>query len=202
MKKDKEKEELNKQIISLKLKIKNLEKDLIHDSLTCLKTRVFFEEQLDENLNEIFAKNKHNRKEESGFTKISVLFIDLDNFKKVNDVYGHDVGDMVLKTVANILKKNVRGTDIAARYGGEEFTISFLGASEKDSYNKAEKIREIINKTVFKDYPDLRISASIGVASAKNSSRVGLVKSADIAMYKAKSLGKNMVIKYLEIKNE
>ena len=200
MKKDKEKDGLFKEILFLKEKIKTLEKDLIHDDLTGLKTRAFFVEELDENLSEIFSKNKHGRKEGFGFTKISILFIDLDNFKKVNDTYGHDIGDEVLKKVANILKESVRETDIAARYGGEEFAISFLGADEEDSYIKAEKIRKTIEKTIFNDYPDLKISASIGVATIDHPSRTDLIKFADEAMYKAKNSGKNKVIKYSDIK--
>jgi len=200
MKKDKEKDGLFKEILFLKEKIKTLEKDLIHDDLTGLKTRAFFVEELDENLSEIFSKNKHGRKEGFGFTKISILFIDLDNFKKVNDTYGHDIGDEVLKKVANILKESVRETDIAARYGGEEFAISFLGADEEDSYIKAEKIRKTIEKTIFNDYPDLKISASIGVATIDHSSRADIIKFADEAMYKAKNSGKNKVVKYSDIK--
>jgi diguanylate cyclase (GGDEF)-like protein len=114
-------------------------------------------------------------------------------------MYGHDIGDMVLKTIGNILKKSARGTDVAARYGGEEFVISYLGIGEEDAYLKAEKINKSIREIVFNDYPDLKISASIGVASAKSCSKIELIKSADIAMYKAKNLGKNMVFKYSDI---
>ena len=202
MKKDKEKQELFKEITSLKDRIKRLEKDLIHDDLTGLKTKAFFEEELDENLSEIFSKTKNKRKESSGFTNLSVLFIDMDNFKNINDKYGHDVGDIVLKTVAGILKKSVRGTDVAARYGGEEFVVSFLGANVEDSYIKAEKIRKAFEKIIIPGFTEIKITASMGVASAMNHSRVELIKSADIAMYKAKSMGKNMVIKYLNTKYE
>ena len=199
MKIDEEKEKLFRKVFILKERIKILEKDLIHDGMTGLKTRAFLEEELDENLSEIFAKHKNKRKNNFCRTKISVLFIDMDNFKKINDEYGHEVGDTVIKTVAYILMKSVRGTDVAARYGGEEFVVSFLEASEKDSYIKAEKIRKTINETFFIDYPNLKISASMGVASAKNISRVELIRSADMAMYEAKSLGKNRVCKYSDI---
>jgi len=183
MKIDEEKEKLFRKVFILKERIKILEKDLIHDGMTGLKTRAFLEEELDENLSEIFAKHKNKRKNNFCRTKISVLFI----------------GDTVIKTVAYILMKSVRGTDVAARYGGEEFVVSFLEASEKDSYIKAEKIRKTINETFFIDYPNLKISASMGVASAKNISRVELIRSADMAMYEAKSLGKNRVCKYSDI---
>jgi diguanylate cyclase (GGDEF)-like protein len=199
MKKDKEKEELFNEILSLKERIKILEKDLIHDDLTGLKTRAFLEEELDENLREIFTKDKHDRKEGLSRKEISILFIDVDDFKNINDVYGHNIGDIVLKTVANVFKKNVRGTDVAARYGGEEFVIYFLGMSEEDAFIKAEKIRKSVKEVFFNDYPDLKISISIGVALAKNHSRVELIKSADIAMYKAKSSGKDRVVKYSNI---
>lgn len=197
---DEEKEKLLKKVFLLKERIKELEKDLIHDDLTGLKTRAFLEEELDENLTEIFVKQKKNNRKK-GFlrTKLSLLFIDMDNFKKINDIYGHDVGDKVLKTVAYILKKNVRGTDVASRYGGEEFVVSFLGVNEKDSYFKAEKIRKAINETFFVDYPGLVISASIGVAAARNFSRNDLIKCADLAMYQAKSLGRNRVCKYSDV---
>ena len=196
-------EEVNRlkaEIEKFKEEIERLKKDSIHDKLTGLKARAFFDEELNENLSQIFEKNEKHRKEGFGFTKISILFIDLDNFKKVNDTYGHGIGDEVLKKVANILKESVRGTDIAARYGGEEFAISFLGADEENASIKAEEIRKVIEKTIFNDYPDLKISASIGVATIDHLSRTDLIKFADRAMYEAKNSGKNKVVKYSDIK--
>lgn len=192
--------ELEKQNSSLKRKLSSLKKDMIHDSLTGLKTRSFLEEELQRNLNLIFIKDHKERREKFGFTKISILFIDLDNFKKINDKYGHAVGDDVLKSVSKVLTKHVRSTDVVARYGGEEMAITLLGDNERQAYYKAEKIRESIKNLTFRNhYSGLKITVSIGVAQAKELSLTKLLKEADVAMYKAKQAGKNMAVRYSDV---
>jgi len=187
---------LKRENYSLKQKIKDLERDIIHDSLTGLKTRRFFYEELTRNLKMIFEVNHHKRTEHFGFTKLSVLFIDIDNFKKINDKYGHDIGDKVLKSVANILNKKIWDRDIAARLGGEEMGIMFLGADEEEAYNKAETIREKMGDIKIRDYDNIKVTVSIGVSQAKDFSAEKVIKEADTAMYKSKTTGKNRTTKY------
>jgi two-component system cell cycle response regulator len=190
---------LKKENLLLEKRMKFLEKDLIHDNLTCLKTREFFEEELSMNLSAIFLKRRHKRDEDFGFTKLSILLMDADNFKNINDTYGHHAGDLVLKKVSKVLIKSIRKTDIAARFGGEEFVVLLPGVDESSAYNKAETIRKNIESTTFKNHPDLKITVSIGVTQAKDASALDLIKEADRAMYKAKHSGKNIVVKYSDI---
>ncbi len=186
--------ELKRENMELKSRIKLLEKDLIHDDLTSLKTRRYFEEELRSNLDLIFEKKDHSRKEVFGFKRISVLFLDIDNFKVINDTYGHDAGDEVLRLVAKILIKNVRKTDMAARFGGEEFAVALLGAGRESAYEKAERIRKDFETAEIVNYPEMKITASIGVAEAKDKHVSRLIKNADMAMYDAKQSGKNKTV--------
>ncbi len=192
---------LQKENFQLKKKIKTLEQDIIHDSLTGLKTRQFFYEELVKNLSMIFHKDHHERHEHFGFTKISVLFIDIDNFKKINDTYGHAIGDRVLKTVAGVLKRKIWDRDFPARLGGEEMGVMLLGADENEAYDKAEGLRLKINEIKIPDYDKIKVTVSIGVAQASGISAEKVVKEADTAMYKAKVTGKNKTVKYSDLQN-
>ncbi len=190
--------QLKRENQELKKKIKNLEKDMIHDGLTGLKTRKFFEGELKTNLDLIFEKRKHERQEVFGFKTLSILFLDIDNFKKINDELGHDAGDEVLKLIAKTLERNIRKTDVAARFGGEEFAVIFLGAGIEAAYAKAEKIRKAIEGIVFENFNNLKVTASIGVAEAMDSHISKIIKVADMAMYEAKNSGKNKTTIYSE----
>ncbi len=190
---------LIKKIEDLESQVHELEKDLIHDSLTGLKTRAFFEEEVSVYLS-ISNTDVGKRKNWFGFKNLSVLFFDIDHFKKVNDTYGHDTGDKVLKKVAETINTSVREGDTVARWGGEEMVASLLGANETDAKSKAEEIRKTIESLVFEDVPDLKVTISIGVATnSKDSSFDVLVNSADKALYKAKESGRNRVVTFTEI---
>src|SRR3989338_7900063 len=117
----------DKRIAELEIQVHELEMDLIHDSLTKLKTRAFFEEELGAYLATLTGNEQGKRKEWFGFKNISFIFFDIDHFKSVNDTYGHDVGDMVLHKVAEIIQTSLRTGDTAARWGGEEMVVSLLG---------------------------------------------------------------------------
>ena len=131
--------------------------------------------------------------------EISIIMIDLDDFKYFNDSYGHEVGDTILKEVALILSQESRGNDVLARWGGEEFIVVLPDTSLALAALIAERFRIAINKEIILKVPDkLVISASIGVASSliygkdKNELKE-LINLADKLLYKAKSLGKNCV---------
>lgn len=126
--------------------------------------------------------------------RCSVLMLDIDNFKSVNDTYGHQVGDKVLRKLGEILRNNVRKTDIVARYGGEEFIIALPADSDETGSAVAEKIRAEMESTTFEGIPN-NLTISIGIAHFPEHSQLkdDLVKKADMALYESKRQGKNQV---------
>lgn len=193
-------QKLKDYIADLKAEIQNLKKDLIHDSLTSLKTRKFFEDRAKIYLSNIEKVGEGKRRDWFGFRNLSLLFIDIDYFKKINDEYGHDTGDVVLKTVAETISKDVRGGDTVARWGGEEILVLLLGANEEDAKEKADSIRKDVESAVFKDVSGLKVTVSIGVAEYQKGLLIDdLIKSADQALYKAKETGRNKVVVFSEI---
>lgn len=197
------KEILEKRITELEAEVRELEKDLIHDALTGLKTRAFLEEELEVYLATIAQNEKGKRKEWFGFKNVSVVFFDIDHFKKINDTYGHDIGDIALRTVAETIQASLRTGDTAARWGGEEMIASLLGAGEKDAVEKAEEIRQKIEKLDFAEATNLKMTISSGVASSDGKTSLEeLVKRADQALYQAKNSGRNKVVAYSEISKE
>jgi diguanylate cyclase (GGDEF)-like protein len=133
---------------------------------------------------------------------LSLIILDLDHFKKVNDDYGHDAGDYVLKTLADIiLKSSIRKNDVFARYGGEEFVILLPGINLKISYNIAERLRiQIENFNFMYEGKKLEVTASIGISDYRMGVKSGgdLFKRADKAVYKAKKNGRNQVCFFKE----
>jgi diguanylate cyclase (GGDEF)-like protein/putative nucleotidyltransferase with HDIG domain len=130
---------------------------------------------------------------------LAVMFVDLDHFKKVNDTFGHDVGDTVLRSLGAYLRRSIRGNDIAGRYGGEEFVVCLSGCDPEVAPRIAERHREQIAQIKFpeKGHPE-RITASIGVAvfdpDVPDPSMGALLKRADAAVYEAKHTGRNRVV--------
>ena len=194
--------ELEKRITELETQVHDLEKDLIHDSLTGLKTRAFFEEELGVYLAVITHNDKGKRKEWFGFKNLSIVFFDIDHFKKINDTYGHDVGDVVIQRVGMTIQSEVRTGDSVASWGGAEIVASLLGADETDAKGKAEKIREKVEELTFDEADGLRVTLSAGVASSKEGEGLNdLIKRADQALYNAKNGGRNkVVVAYGDIK--
>lgn len=127
--------------------------------------------------------------------KFCIAMTDADHFKKFNDTYGHQVGDLVLKSIASTLKTSVRGMDIVARYGGEEMIVLLRGSALKDGLNVAEKMRRNIESCIVKnDAGSYKVTVSFGVSRYKNGDTVDtLIKRADDALYKAKESGRNRV---------
>lgn len=159
-----------------------------HDGLTRIYNRHSFEERL---VYEIKRRRRYNH-------DLSLLMVDLDHFKSVNDTYGHKAGDMVLKKVGEILTKTFRTTDLAARYGGEEFVVLLPHTAEKAAWKLAERVRENIESNEFSfDGKTFSVTASIGVASVESGSLTSdddLIVKADKALYQAKNNGRNMVV--------
>lgn len=131
--------------------------------------------------------------------KLSVLVLDIDHFKKVNDTYGHDVGDVVIKGLGEILKRQKRTTDVVARFGGEEFVVLCEETNEKGAMLLAERIREELQKSVFHaDKTQLSVTCSVGIATYAEgiSGWDALFKAADDALYVSKRSGRNRCTAY------
>lgn len=136
---------------------------------------------------------QHGKKAQQSY---AVLFVDLDHFKAINDNYGHDVGDRVLKSVAHALRDNIRSSDALGRVGGEEFSIFLPNARLQDAMTLAEILRSKIEAlSVLVDEKVLRLTASIGVAANRGDrqSMQEIQRDADQAMYQAKAQGRNRV---------
>lgn len=135
---------------------------------------------------------------------VSMIFIDLDHFKKVNDSHGHLMGSKVLHEVGQLLKKSVREVDIVIRYGGDEYTIILVETGEKGAATVAERIRRSIESHVFltDDSLDVRLTASLGYACypIDTQSKLELLELADQAMYRGKEEGKNCVFRATAIR--
>jgi len=127
---------------------------------------------------------------------LSLLFIDLDHFKNVNDTYGHDKGDEVLKTIAQLVQTFCRRNDIIARYGGEEFVVIYPGMSADSALDAAESLRKVIEQKSL-ELVGFRQTASIGVATYPVDARdaAELLQRADQAVYQAKEQGRNRVVR-------
>lgn len=126
----------------------------------------------------------------------SLLLLDIDFFKKINDTYGHPVGDVALRTVAGIIRKSVRTIDFVARYGGEEFAVGLVGADSAGAEQMAERIRKTVEITrITSGAHSFPCTISIGVATARNAreKREELITRADNALYHAKRSGRNRV---------
>lgn len=157
------------------------------DDLTSLYTHGFFQ---------TYLVNKVSNLKTDG-TNLTVLFLDIDDFKQYNDEFGHQEGDYILQKVAQVITQEARGEDIASRYGGEEFTL-ILGCNFEVARKVAERLRTSIEErcSSFSDANIKRsVTVSVGLASFGRDADAGdrLVKIADARMYKAKQLGKNRV---------
>ena len=123
------------------------------------------------------------------------MLIDIDDFKNVNDTYGHQDGDAVLRKLVKIIKKSLRKSDLVARYGGEEFAIIMPETSIKKAFTVAERIRKNVANMLKCKALNITISIGIGTLSEKINSVYDLIRIADAALYRAKRDGKNKVVK-------
>lgn len=177
--------------IEVKLLMEALQQSAFRDGLTGLYNRKFLEEHTKKLIPQAL-RDKFN---------IGVLLLDMDHFKAVNDEYGHDIGDKVLKELSRILNETVRESDLIIRYGGEEFIVLLVNIkSEEDALAVANKIRTKVSENEIDVYAGskLRKTVSIGLSMfpEDSSSLESVIKQADIALYEAKSKGRNKVIKF------
>lgn len=184
-------EEVKKLILKDRKRLKEL---ALVDPLTGAFNRGY----LDDLMEKAVAREKRNKKDGKKNLPFSVLMIDLDKFKQLNDNYGHLMGDKVLKAVVEIMKRNLeRETDVLARYGGEEFVIVLENTDEKGASTVAERIRKAIEEGTNNTAGVEKVTASIGHAThtdGKNGVNLGnIVKMADGAAFRSKRRGRNRV---------
>jgi diguanylate cyclase (GGDEF)-like protein len=154
------------------------------DSLTELWNYGYFQYRLDEEIMKAYSK-KH---------PLSILMIDLDDFKSFNDTYGHLEGDRVLKNISKIFKECCRKNDIVCRYGGEEFSMILPFTDKEEAYRLGERIRRWLEEKKVSSYRNLTISIGIASYPEDAQDKENLIKKADEALYCAKRKGKNQVI--------
>ncbi|MDO8482129.1 MAG: GGDEF domain-containing protein [bacterium] len=184
----------------LKEKVGKLETLTTRDvSLTDLENVRTFKERMNKAFVSLF---REGHKRESEPKVISIVMGDVDNFKKINDTYGHQAGDKVLKVISKILKDSVRDNDSAARYGGEEFSLGFIGLGEEDTLSRMEGVRQAIEKLhiTTDDGRVMPVTMSFGITSSKNARTLeGAIKQADTALYEAKGNGRNRTTLFTNI---
>ena len=179
-------QELEALITQLKSEKDKLEELAYTDPLTGLSNRRFFLEEM----KRVIETARRYRE------PLSIMMLDVDNFKRINDEYGHDVGDMTLKQLAEVIRKNTRSSDIAARFGGEEFIVALPKTDERGALMVAERIRQEFKKSkVQVDGKEIGTTVSIGIASFEEGYDLDrLIKEADEALYEAKRTGKDKVV--------
>jgi len=175
------------------LNMERLKRTGLTDALTSLNNRRFFDQRIIEEI-ERSRRNNH---------PLTCLFIDIDHFKRINDEYGHSVGDKVLQEIAILLEGHMRRSDVLARFGGEEFSILLSNTATDTAEETAERLRSAVesNKLTTSDEADLKLTISIGIATSYPAHSVlnieqqskSLLKAADEALYEAKRQGRNQV---------
>jgi diguanylate cyclase (GGDEF)-like protein len=160
-----------------------------HDSLTGLFNRRYLETAIEK---EVSRANRH-------LQTVGLVMIDIDHFKAINDRYGHQAGDFILKGVSDTLRSHTRAEDIACRYGGEEFLLVLAGASLTDTCARAETLRDAVERriTVLSDgmaVGNTTISLGVALYPAHRRTWQDVVQVADQALYRAKHEGRNRVV--------
>lgn len=154
------------------------------DHLTGLANRRRFERQLEREVGRVLRFGH----------PFSLLMIDIDNFKNLNDTFGHDAGDDAIRRISRVLREGTRGIDLAARIGGEEFAVLLVETSQSAGAEVAERLRDSIK--ALKTPSGGRITASFGVAECPTDAQTasGILKAADVALYEAKRNGRDRVV--------
>ncbi|WDP89552.1 MAG: diguanylate cyclase [Desulfobacter sp.] len=170
---------------------KTLEQMTSHDGLTALYNKAYIENQANLEFNRAKRYN----------TPFSIVFFDIDHFKKVNDTYGHLGGDEVLKDISRLIDNRLRETDFLGRYGGEEFLLLLPETKEAQAILLAERMRQAVEEAVtwFEDR-EIRVTISLGLVEFRPDikSHLQMIHEADIALYHSKANGRNTVSRYGE----
>lgn len=187
---------LKKQVEVKDKEIDKLSKVVAYDSLTGLLNRFGFKKEVDKFIESIKKEStltSKNLNRRILINNMTFIFIDLNDFKLINDKYGHDAGDRALIDFSNILERAVRDIDLVARWSGDEFVISLIGSNKEQAEDKISKIKDLLDE-YNRDSGGIKLSASFGVASVKDDLRDQevvfdlnkLIKEADEKMYKDK----------------
>lgn len=190
-------EDYKERIAALQAQVQLLQERLVTDELTQILNRRGLMEYLEAIANEVRYQFKHPDKRRSVVIKaLSIIFLDIDFFKKINDTHGHDAGDDVLRQTAELIQGEVRQLDIVGRYGGEEIVVGLVGASGEHSTRIAENLRRVIEEHDFiVQDSTVKVTASLGVAELHGEDTIAAVlKRADEALYEAKQTGRNKVV--------
>jgi two-component system, cell cycle response regulator len=182
-------DQLQEKIKQLEIAKERLRELAVTDGLTQLFNYRYFREYLD---TEIRRAARHH-------LYVSMVMMDIDFFKHYNDLHGHPAGDQVLRTLAQLMRDNLRSIDVAVRYGGEEFTMVLPETNRTQACIVAEKIRKLVEKQRFaheEQQPNGKMTVSMGVASFPEDAgdAEDLIKKADLRLYMAKSQGRNKVV--------
>jgi diguanylate cyclase len=172
-----------KQLATQAAEIKAHESEARTDSLTGLSNRRAFDDELKRRLNEFERKA----------TRVTLVLLDIDFFKKFNDTHGHQVGDEVLRHVAQTLRKQARDMDLPCRYGGEEFAVILPATDSANACLVAERIRKAVEEMVIEcDGKKLRVTCSLGLSEVQpGDDAAKIIRRADDALYKSKNEGRN-----------
>jgi two-component system cell cycle response regulator len=163
--------------------LQNAQTQALTDALTGIGNRRAFDWELERHLGDF---RRHG-------TRFTIMLLDLDHFKSVNDSYGHDLGDQVLQGISGVLSKTLRETDLAARYGGEEFGVILPRTPVSEAYGVAERVRENLAQAEWKvQRGALRVTTSAGLAEVRSGDdESSLLRRADKSLYAAKRAGRN-----------
>lgn len=182
--------EAAKPVIESRILMDKLRETSLKDGMTGLYNRRFLEEFIDQFMNQAKRSNE----------TYSILMLDVDYFKKVNDTYGHDVGDRVIVEIGKVLLDSIREADLAIRYGGEEFVILLYNASDEGTFNVAHKIHSAFANIIFDvgNGETMQKTMSIGISKFPTDADTiwKCIKFADTALYVAKTTGRNKIVTY------
>eukprot|EP01029_Cantina_marsupialis_P009068 TRINITY_DN212584_c0_g1_i3.p1 TRINITY_DN212584_c0_g1~~TRINITY_DN212584_c0_g1_i3.p1 ORF type:complete len:420 (-),score=82.98 TRINITY_DN212584_c0_g1_i3:77-1336(-) len=179
-------ESLEQQVQKLQEELEKTRAESIKDHLTGLLTRRAYDESIKKIENNFIRNN----------TQYAIVFFDIDHFKKINDTYGHDAGDVILSTFAKVLGKNTRDLDVVCRYGGEEFVAVIHFNLKRELLKYLKRIKGIIqeNSFLYKNNK-IKVTFSAGVAIRNNfNSYESTIQKADMLLYQAKDTGRNRII--------
>jgi diguanylate cyclase (GGDEF)-like protein len=170
-------------LVAILTRVNRMQRDALFDVVTRLRNHRYFQVRLRE---ELSRSKRHNR-------PVALLLLDLDNFKRVNDAFGHAVGDQVLRQIGELLVQNARGADVICRYGGEELAVILPETPLADAAQVAERFRLAVEKRQDERGSNVTVSAGVAAFPDHAADADGLIAAADAAMYRAKRAGKNQV---------